>query len=55
MRVHWNHFNLWTSLHNFLAPLAAVVAQYIRMWIKRRNARLAGHWPAVNGLVISIE
>jgi hypothetical protein len=54
-RVHWDPFHLWTSLHNFLVPLGAVIAQSIRSWIKRRRARLAQHWPVADGQVQSID
>ena len=54
-RVHWDPMHLWNSLHNFLIPLAAVFAQSIRSWIKRRNARLAQHWPVTDGQVQSID
>ena len=54
-RVHWDHFHFWGSLHNFVAPLAAVLVQFFRSWIKRRNARLAQHWPITDGQVQSIN
>jgi hypothetical protein len=54
-RVHWDPFHLWTSLHNFAAPLAAALVQFFRSWIKRRNARLAQHWPVADGQVQSID
>jgi hypothetical protein len=54
-RVHWSSFHLWTSLHNFVVPLAALLAQSGRSWIKRHNARLAQHWPITDGQVQSIN
>lgn len=54
-RVHWDPFHLWNSLHNFLVPLGALLAQFFRSWIKRRNARLAQHWPVADGQVQSID
>jgi hypothetical protein len=54
-RVHWDHFHFWGSLHNFFAPLAAALGKFFHSWIKRRNARLAQHWPVADGQVQSID
>lgn len=54
-RVHWDPFHLWTSMHNFLVPLGGSLAEITRRWIKRRNARLAQHWPVTDGRVQSID
>jgi hypothetical protein len=54
-RVHWDHFHFWTSLHSFFAPLAALLGKFFHSWIKRRNARLAQHWPVTDGQVQSID
>ena len=54
-RIHWDPFHLWTSLHNFVAPLAALLGKFFHTWIKRRNARLAQHWPVTDGQVQSID
>ena len=54
-RIQWNSFHLWTSLHNFAAPLAALFVKSFHSWVKRRNARLAQHWPVADGQVRSID
>ena len=54
-RAHWDHFHFWGSLHNFFAPLAAALGKFFHSWIKRRNARLAQHWPIADGQVQSID
>jgi hypothetical protein len=54
-RVHWDHFHFWGSLHNFFVPLGAAIVQFYRSWVKRRNARLAQHWPVVDGQVQYID
>jgi hypothetical protein len=36
-------------------PVAAWLAAASRRWIKRRNARLAQHWPSVDGRVQSTD
>ena len=54
-RVHWDPLHLWNSLHSFLAPLVAALGKFFHSWIKRRNARLAQHWPVADGLVQSID
>ncbi len=53
--VKWDHFHLWSSLHSFLVPLGAAIVQFYRSWIKRRNARLAQHWPVADGQVQYID
>lgn len=53
--VKWDHFHFWGSLHNFLVPLGAAIAQFFRSWVKRRNARLAQHWPVTDGQVKDID
>jgi hypothetical protein len=54
-RIKWDSFHTWTSFHYLLAPVAAALAEGCRRWIKRRNARLAEHWPVVEGRVQSID
>jgi len=54
-RVHWDPLHLWNALHSFVAPLIAVLGKSGHSWIKRRNARLAQHWPVADGLVQSID
>jgi Protein of unknown function (DUF3592) len=54
-RIRWNSFHSWVPFHNLLAPVAAALAEGCRRWIKRRNARLAQHWPVVEGRVQSID
>jgi hypothetical protein len=54
-RIQWSSFHLWTSLHNLVAPLAALLVKSFHSWIKRRNARLAQHWPVADGQVQSIN
>jgi hypothetical protein len=52
---HGNPLHLWNSLHSLLAPLVPVAAKYSHTLIKRRNARLAQHWPVTVGQVLSIN
>jgi len=54
-RINWNSFHFWTSLHNFLLPLGASLAEVARRWVKRRNARLAQNWPSADGTVQAID
>ena len=54
-RVHWDPLHLWNALHSFLAPLIAVFGKFFHTWIKRRNARLAQHWPVTDGQVKDID
>lgn len=54
-RVHGNPIHLWAALHNFAAPLLAVAVKYCHSWIKRRDARLAQHWPVTDGQVLSVN
>ena len=54
-RFRWNNFHSWTSFHGMIAPLMAALAGTWRKWIKRRNARMAQHWPVVDGVVQSID
>jgi hypothetical protein len=54
-RVHWDPMHLWSSLHSFIAPLMAALGTFFHSWIKRRNARLAQHWPVADGQVQSID
>jgi hypothetical protein len=54
-RVKWNSFHSLVSFHNFLAPLAASLVEVVRRGVKRRNARLAQHWPVAEGAVQSID
>jgi hypothetical protein len=54
-RAHWDHFHFWGWLHNLAAPLMAVLGKFFHSWIKRRNARLAQHWPIADGQVQSID
>ena len=54
-RVHWDPLHLWNALHSIVAPLAAVFVKFFHSWIKRRNARLAQHWPVADGQVQSID
>jgi hypothetical protein len=54
-RIKWDSFHTWVPLHNLFAPVAAALAEFSRRWIKRRNARLAQHWPVVEGQVRSID
>ena len=52
---HGNPIQIWNSLHSLLMPLAVVIAKYFQTLIKRRNARLAQHWPVTDGRVLSID
>jgi hypothetical protein len=54
-RAKWNSFHSWVPFHNLFAPVAASLAEFCRRWIKRRNARLAQHWPVVEGQVQQID
>ena len=54
-RLRWNNFHSWTSFHGLIAPLMASLAGLWRKWIKRRNARLAQHWPVAEGVVQSVD
>ena len=55
-RIRWGSFQvLWSSLHNLLLPLGGSLAELSRRWVKRRNARLARHWPVADGQVQSID
>jgi hypothetical protein len=54
-RVKWNSFHSWFPLHNLLAVFGGSLAEITRRWIKRRNARLAQHWPVADGQVQSID
>jgi hypothetical protein len=54
-RVHWDPLHLWNSLHSFVAPLVALLGKFFHSWIKRRNARLAQHWPVTDGQVKDID
>ncbi|MGO9317829.1 MAG: DUF3592 domain-containing protein [Terracidiphilus sp.] len=53
--VKWDHFHFWGWLHNLIAPLGAVLGKFIHSWVKRRNARLAQHWPVTDGQVKDID
>jgi hypothetical protein len=54
-RMRWDSLHFWTSLHNVLIPLAASLVELLRRWVKRRQARLALHWPIADGQVQSID
>jgi hypothetical protein len=54
-RVRWDSFHTWVPFHNLFAPVAAALAEFSRRWVKRRNARLAQHWPVVEGQVQWID
>ncbi len=54
-RIRWDSFHSWIPFHNLFAPVAASLAEGCRRWVKRRNARLAQHWPVVDGQVQSID
>jgi hypothetical protein len=54
-RIRWNSFHSWVPFHNLFAPVAAAIAEFSRRWIKRRNARLAQHWPVAEGRVLQID
>lgn len=53
--VKWSSFHSWVPFHNLLAPVLAAFGEFCRRWIKRRNARLAQHWPVAEGQVQSID
>lgn len=53
--VKWDHFHFWGWLHDLIAPLGAVLGKVIHSWVKRRNARLAQHWPVADGQVKDID
>jgi len=54
-RVKWDSFHTWISFHGLYAPVAAALTEFGRRWVKRRNARLAQHWPVVEGRVQSVD
>ncbi len=54
-RIQWNSFHSWTSFHGLIAPVVASLLAFLRRQIKRRNARLAQHWPVVDGKVRDID
>jgi hypothetical protein len=54
-RVHWNSFHSWFPFHNLLPFFGGSLAEITRRWVKRRNARLAQHWPVTDGQVKDID
>ena len=54
-RVKWDSFHTWISFHGLYAPVAAALTEFGRRLVKRRNARLAQHWPVVEGRVQSVD
>jgi len=53
--VKWNSFHSWIPLHNLLPVFGGSLAEITRRWVKRRNARLAQHWPITDGQVNDID
>ena len=51
-KLRWSASHFWPFLHNLALPLSASLAEVYRRWIKRRNARMARNWPAVDGKVM---
>jgi hypothetical protein len=54
-RIRWNSLHSWVPLHTFLPVVGGSVAEFLRRQVKRRNARLAQHWPVEEGQVRDID
>ena len=54
-RIRWNSFHTWIPFHTLIPLVGGALAEFLRHRIKRRNARLAQHWPIVDGKVLDID
>ena len=53
--IKWTSFHSLWPLHNVFGVFGGGLAEVARRWVKRRNARLAQHWPIADGMVQSID
>ncbi|MGD0801310.1 MAG: hypothetical protein ABR906_08350 [Terracidiphilus sp.] len=54
-RIKWDSIHSWMPFHTLLPLVGGALTAFLRRQVKRRNARLAQHWPVADGKVLDIN